>query len=163
MKYTIEQLRGFCNQGYFGSVNPTLIIDSFSAEFDFLSNFYPCRIEFEGEVYGSVEHAFQAGKSPDRAYRRRVRELSAARAKQLGRQIKIPSDWGIRRLPLMLSLLKQKFEFKSDLEELLDATYPAILIEGNSWKDTFWGVCNGKGENHLGKLLMQIREDILPF
>jgi hypothetical protein len=33
-----------------------------------------------------------------------------------------------------------------------------ILIEGNTWGDTFWGVCNGVGENNLGKTLMNVRE-----
>ena len=34
------------------------------------------------------------------------------------------------------------------------------LIEGNVWNDTFWGVCNGKGHNHLGKILMKVRDEI---
>lgn len=37
-------------------------------------------------------------------------------------------------------------------------TGDAELIEGNNWGDTFWGVCNGRGENMLGKLLMEIRD-----
>ena len=31
------------------------------------------------------------------------------------------------------------------------------LIEGNTWNDTYWGVCNGRGQNHLGKILMKVR------
>ena len=38
-------------------------------------------------------------------------------------------------------------------------TGDAILIEGNTWGDTYWGVCDGVGENRLGKLLMEVREE----
>jgi predicted NAD-dependent protein-ADP-ribosyltransferase YbiA (DUF1768 family) len=34
------------------------------------------------------------------------------------------------------------------------------LIEGNWWGDVIWGVCNGKGENHLGKILMEVRKEL---
>ena len=34
------------------------------------------------------------------------------------------------------------------------------LEEGNTWHDTYWGVCNGKGKNKLGKILMQVREEL---
>ena len=43
---------------------------------------------------------------------------------------------------------------------LLD-TGGAVLIEGNTWNDTFWGACNGKGLNHLGRILMTLRHDLL--
>jgi hypothetical protein len=42
---------------------------------------------------------------------------------------------------------------------LLD-TSDKVLIEENNWNDTFWGVCNGVGENNLGRLLMQVRGEI---
>lgn len=45
------------------------------------------------------------------------------------------------------------------LSEMLEATGDAELIEGNHWGDTFWGVCNGVGQNNLGKLLMAIRSE----
>ena len=34
------------------------------------------------------------------------------------------------------------------------------LVEGNTWSDTTWGVCNGVGENKLGRLLMIVRDMI---
>ena len=56
--------------------------------------------------------------------------------------------------------LKKKFTEHLDLQERLLATGDAILIEGNTWNDTYWGVCNGVGKNTLGQLLMKIREEI---
>jgi predicted NAD-dependent protein-ADP-ribosyltransferase YbiA (DUF1768 family) len=57
----------------------------------------------------------------------------------------------------MEQLLRQKFAGPRAF--LLAATSPAELIEGNTWHDTFWGVCDGIGENNLGRLLMKIRDD----
>ena len=34
------------------------------------------------------------------------------------------------------------------------------LIEGNNHGDTYWGIVNGKGENMLGKLLMEVRSEL---
>jgi len=60
----------------------------------------------------------------------------------------------------MFDLLCQKFYNDPRLKELLRATGDAELVEGNWWGDTFFGVCKGTGENHLGKMLMQVREQI---
>uniref|UniRef100_UPI00345E83CD NADAR domain-containing protein n=1 Tax=uncultured Duncaniella sp. TaxID=2768039 RepID=UPI00345E83CD len=46
------------------------------------------------------------------------------------------------------------------LAEKLIATGDAELVEGNYWHDTVWGVCDGVGENHLGKILMRVREEL---
>jgi predicted NAD-dependent protein-ADP-ribosyltransferase YbiA (DUF1768 family) len=42
----------------------------------------------------------------------------------------------------------------------LDATGDRKLVEGNYWHDTFWGVCNGVGENYLGEILMHVRQEL---
>lgn len=47
-----------------------------------------------------------------------------------------------------------------DLRDKLLATHPELLIEGNFWGGTFWGVCAGEGSNHLGRLLMKIRGEL---
>ena len=57
----------------------------------------------------------------------------------------------------MRDALIQKFSDKKLQKKLID-TGDAELIEGNWWGDKFWGVCEGEGENHLGKLLMEVRE-----
>lgn len=62
-------------------------------------------------------------------------------------------------LLVMRDLLQQKFS-NGILREQLLATGDQELIEGNTWGDTFWGVCNGEGQNVLGKMLMNIREEL---
>ena len=60
----------------------------------------------------------------------------------------------------MYKLLQQKFSKNSILGKKLEATGQQDLVENNTWNDTFWGVCNGKGQNNLGKLLMQVRKEL---
>ncbi len=55
--------------------------------------------------------------------------------------------------------IREKFK-DENLAELLKLTGDAKIVEVNLWKDTFWGVFNGKGENHLGKILMKVRDEI---
>ena len=46
------------------------------------------------------------------------------------------------------------------LTELLLSTEDSSLVEGNDWNDKFWGVCQGKGLNHLGRILMKVRKEV---
>lgn len=135
-------------------------IESFSGHHRFLSNFYACEILLDGEMYPSVEHAYQAAKTLDVDQRETIRRTAAASyAKRLGRRVTLRKDWEHVKLTIMLGLLRQKFQDER-LRRLLLRTAPLTLIEGNNWNDTYWGVCDGKGDNHLGRLLMQVREEI---
>jgi N-glycosidase YbiA len=135
-------------------------ITTFREEHEFLSNFWPCSIRFEGKVYPTVEHAFQAAKTDDEDERRRIREASyAGKAKKLGRAVRLRKDWESVKLGIMEALLREKFA-DPELRALLLATGERKLVEGNDWNDRYWGVCRGQGKNHLGKLLMRVREDL---
>ena len=136
-------------------------INSFSGDFEFLSNFYPCLISYELDLYPTIEHAFQAAKTFNTKDRYLIRNsITPGKAKKLGRKVSLRSDWNDVRIPIMTELILQKFTFFKDLENKLINTENSILIEGNHWGDTFWGVCNGIGENNLGKILMKVREQI---
>lgn len=133
------------------------MIDSFKDEYRFLSNFFPAQVTYEGLLYPSTEHAYQAAKTLDLNMREEIRKApTAGKAKRLGKDVKIRADWLEVRVGIMTDLLKQKFEHP-ELNEKLQATGNQDLVEGNTWGDVFWGVCKGSGENMLGKLLMQIR------
>lgn len=136
------------------------VIDSFRGEFGFLSNFYEATIYVEGMRYRSVEHAYQAFKTVDPWSRRLVREAKTpGEAKKLGKSVKLRPDWESVKVGLMRDFVRKKFE-NPFLQPLLLATGDAELIEGNTWNDTFWGVCRGVGENWLGKILMEIRQEL---
>jgi len=134
-------------------------IDRFSGEFRFLSNFSPSWVSFDGVKYRTVEHAYQAAKTVDEQDRHSIKEMyKPASAKQAGRLVRLRSGWEGIKLSIMKQLLKEKFKDEKLKEKLL-STDDALLIEGNHWGDIYWGVCNGVGENKLGKLLMEIRND----
>jgi len=137
------------------------VIDRFRGEFDWLSNFFLCQVEFEGMNFSNVEAAFQAAKCLDMKERERFFGLSGGQAKRLGRRVDLRSDWEEVKIEIMRQVLKSKFTQNSELREKLIATGDTELIEGNNWNDTFWGVCRGKGRNHLGKLLMEVRAELV--
>lgn len=125
-------------------------IDDFSGEYRFLSNFY----EYRGFC---VENYYQAAKTDDVGWKARILLAPTARdAKQWGRQAPMRPTWDDEKIAVMRSLLIVKFRATELAERLLD-TGNARLIEGNTWGDQFWGVCDGKGKNWLGKLLMETR------
>lgn len=134
-------------------------IDSFSGEHRFLSNFWPVSVQLDGREYPTVENAYQAAKTKKDSERIQFLDLTAGQAKRLGSKLILRKDWDRIKVPVMNYLLRQKFSVPY-LRDLLIQTGDAELIEGNDWGDTFWGVCNNVGQNHLGKLLMEIRSDI---
>ncbi len=143
------------------------IISSFSnrSRYGFLSNFFPCEIRYQGYRYKSVEHAFQAAKAVKNADRILIAAAgSPASAKRLGGKVERRKDWEDIKVSIMLKLLQRKFR-QDPLKELLLKTDDAILIEGNTWDDRFWGMTRMLGDewvglNMLGILLMMVREGL---
>jgi hypothetical protein len=84
---------------------------------------------------------------------------NAAIAKSLGGKMQLRKDWKEKKLDFMLYGVREKFKDQG-LAELLLSTEDATLIEGNDYNDKFWGVCRGKGLNHLGRILMRVRKEI---
>jgi ribA/ribD-fused uncharacterized protein len=139
-----------------------MAINSFEGDNAFLSNFYPSSIKVDDITYPTVEHAFQASKlDPDNLWvKTAISHLDTpGKAKRFGRKVTLRSNWEQIKNSIMLNLLRLKFS-NSALKFLLLETGDEELIEGNYWNDTYWGVCNGEGQNHLGKLLMQVREEL---
>lgn len=140
-------------------------IYSFSDNFRFLSNFYagPAPIRFESRDYPTVEHAYQAAKTMDRDIRKTISYLTAGQAKRYGGKLALRPGWDDMKIDVMRLLLREKFSHP-DMARKLQDTAGRELIEGNSWGDSYWGmITTGDhmfGDNHLGKLLMEIREEI---
>lgn len=137
------------------------MIDRFTGDYKFLSNFYPSPIQLGLFTYPTVEHAFHAAKTDDPTWIRKIREAQTpGQAKKLGHQLPLRSDWDQVRLSIMQSLIYIKFT-DPELKAKLLATGEDELVEGNTWNDKFWGLCSGVGQNHLGKILMKVRKDIV--
>lgn len=133
------------------------MIGEFQGDYRWLSNFWPCPVEYNDIAYPSVEHAYQAAKCVHQTDALSFVGLTAGQAKRQGKLVEHRLDWDEVKLWIMEQLLEQKFTMSTVLREKLLATGHQKLVEGNSWGDTFWGVCRGKGENHLGRLLMALR------
>lgn len=136
-------------------------ISRFTGHYSWLSNFHKSPIEVDGDRYLTVEHAFQAYKTLDLIERELVRNApTPAKAKQLGQRVTLRPRWDDMKLAVMERMLREKFARGTPLAAELVATGNRYLTEGNGWGDEFWGVYNGRGLNHLGRLLMKIREDL---
>lgn len=141
---------------------PTQAISGFKGPYSFLSNLYIATVVGDDkQVYASVEHAYQAAKTHSKKQRNQIRLAeSPALAKFLGKRATLRDDWDRVKDGIMLELLRSKFDRHPALRSMLIDTGDAELIEGNTWGDTYWGVCDGVGQNKLGKLLMQVREEL---
>lgn len=133
-------------------------VTKFRGHYGFLSNFYRHPFAWSGGTVTTAEHAFQAEKTLDPTWQARILAAPTAReAKALGRACPKRPDWEAARIEAMRQVLKAKFQVGTVLAERLEATGNRILQEGNTWGDTFWGICNGVGSNWLGQLLMEVR------
>lgn len=138
-------------------------IDFFRGQYSWLSNIFEAPMTAHVEEYGDVvfptaEHLYQAAKA------KHLHELvaiahcpSPGNAKRLGGKIALRDDWESIKVDVMRNVISLKFKHP-DLRRALVKTGDAELIEGNTWNDTFWGVCNGRGKNMLGKILMEERQ-----
>jgi hypothetical protein len=137
-------------------------IDRFFDEHRFLSNFYPAIVKVAGFTFPSVEHAYQAFKSNRKDIITKFCDpnMTAGQAKRLGKQLNIRKDWDDIKVELMYTLIRDKFTRHEDLKKKLLDTGIAELIEGNTWGDKTWGMCNGEGLNLLGQILMLVRSEI---
>ena len=136
------------------------VIDYFRGEYEFLSNFYLCDVEYDGLVYKSSEAAFQSAKTLDKVKRLDFLLMSPSKSKKEGKYLDLREDWEEVKAEIMLDVIWNKFMGNIDLARKLLATGDAELVEGNTWGDTYWGVCKGRGKNVLGEILMIVREDI---
>lgn len=149
----------------------TAPILKFKGEHEFLSNFFVYPVVYEGIQYPSSEHAYQAKKAMSEIDKIRISRLKTpGEAKREGRKIAIRPDWEEIKDQVMYDICVVKFNIPYFKTRLL-LTGDAYLEEGNTWHDNYWGVCvcgncpphrvfPPEQQNHLGKVLMRIREEL---
>lgn len=135
---------------------------TFRGEYAFLSNMYSASFEWDGRTYRNSEAAFQSAKSLDPAVRDEFSEMAGVTAKREGKKVLLRGDWESVKDGIMEEVVRAKFAQNSDLLKKLIDTEDMELVEGNRWHDTYWGIdlVSGKGENHLGIILMKIRAEL---
>jgi ribA/ribD-fused uncharacterized protein len=139
---------------------PSKPVKEFQGAMRFLSNFFTSTFEFEGVSYKNAEAAFQAQKTLDPAEREQFSNMTGAQARKAGRRVTLRDGWNDMRVDVMSQIVLAKFKQNAKLAKQLLDTGNAILEEGNTWGDTFWGVSEGRGENHLGRILMRVRQEL---
>lgn len=137
------------------------MITQFRGEYSWLSNMEELTvplIDDYGIRYYSTENYYQAGKTTNLEARKYIANLPPRKSKTEGRKLEVRKDWEDIKISVMEAALNQKFAIPM-YRDLLLATGNQHIQEGNTWNDQFWGVClkTGKGKNHLGTLLMNLR------
>ena len=134
----------------------------FKGDRRFLSNMYPCKIVIDSIEYPSTENYYMAMKfkGSDDEKMNQLSKCSPLESKKTAHKWKkfVRKDWEDVKVDVMRKALTAKFTQNTYLMELLINTKGLKLEERNDWKDTFWGTYLGKGDNMLGKLLMEIRD-----
>lgn len=128
------------------------------------SNLFKRPVTFEGLVYPTSEHAYQAGKARKPAVRDWILSaptpaLAAMAAHGLYVWDVVP-DWSKIKFDRMRGVLRAKFDQHDDLRQLLLSTGDARLVEVGTVSNAvnrLWGEVDGKGENMLGVMLMELR------
>lgn len=144
-------------------------ISGLQGPYRFLSNFHPSPMVFNLEAEDqtlsvkspTAEHACQASKAAViKDGLAILRCETPGDAKRAGRRVRHRPDWDQAKLSIMRRIVAAKFRQNPELARRLLATGQARLVETNTWNDTFWGVYRGQGQNHLGKILMDIRNNL---
>ena len=139
------------------------MITKFQNENRWLSNFATVKIVLDGLEFPSIEHAYMSAKSDDEEWKKFCSNPSnkAGDVKRQSRVITLKDNWNDIKINVMAECIKKKFNQEPFRTKLLE-TGTQHIQEGNRWNDKFWGVClkTNKGENHLGKLIMEIRDSL---
>ncbi|MEX2014943.1 MAG: NADAR family protein [Candidatus Saccharimonadales bacterium] len=150
-----------------------MAVERFREDNFFLSNMYPFERGIrtpDGEEVHTSEQLYLPAEFLRKSARLVLQQASDGfKAKGLMRPLRragfeTRKDWDAARIPAMKKCLLVKFVANPDLAEKLLETGEEELVEGNDRGDTFWGVSpmppEGKGENMLGKLLMETRASL---
>lgn len=126
-------------------------INSFLGRSSFMSNSYNCQFEWNGTKYNSVDEAMKWAEMSKMVFNLASSKTTSTMNYELIKEA---------RIEIMESILNAKFNQNPDLMEKLLETNGYKLLNCNHHKDTFWGInaYTWVGINHLGKLLMKIRE-----
>ena len=121
---------------------------------------------YQGVKYRTTENFYQAMKLPKDRLDLRA-EIAAMGPFEAKKQIRDKSKYTWRAdwtkdesIKVMEFILRVKFVPGTSWYEKLMKTGDEEIVEWNNWADLFWGkdVVTKEGDNHLGELLMKIRD-----
>ena len=135
----------------------------YEREFYMFSNFSAFAVKYDGDMWPTAEHAYQAKKFYDFDIRDKIKSArSAHEAKQIAKvfEHEMRDDWEEVKLIVMEEIIWAKLSQHPYIQEKLLQTREREIIE-DSHKDAFWGWGPDRdGENHLGKIWMHVRKEM---
>lgn len=133
------------------------MITEFRGKYAFLAISYPCPVEYDGVCYPCAETAFYAARCAYKTDRKRFLTLTGSEARKLSSGLTARNGWSDQKLSVLRDLLRVKFSEPLLQRRLLQTGTEELRYE-NPY-DTYLGVTEGKGANHLGRILTEIRSD----
>lgn len=146
----------------------------FQSELVYLSNFYPCELRYEGQVYSSAEQAFQHIKARDAGYLKLANDIlhtnNPYQLKHLGTKVVPKDEWIKSEVQTLKDVVKAKFEQNEVIRKhLINSPYTKFYEMTTSLK---WatGVATLHmpvdatafiGQNHHGLILEQLKQEFL--
>ncbi|MCF7843736.1 NADAR family protein [Candidatus Gracilibacteria bacterium] len=133
-------------------------------EFYVFSNYSSFMLEWKGKLYPTSEHAYHSEKFEDEKLKEELRNTRSAHDSQKfanANKDKRRSDWDDVKLGIMKEILKEKvLQHPYVMKKLIDSGQKELVED--SWRDNYWGWGPNKdGENHLGKLWMEVRDELV--
>ena len=127
---------------------------------NWFSNMIEVDIIINEKTYKSIENYYQSEKMTNDKDKEYIANLSPQQSKKEARKLSIRKDWDTYKFIAMRTALEAKFSIPKWKKKLL-STGNDMIIEWNNWNDKFWGVSinDNLGHNHLGLMLMDIRQN----
>ncbi len=138
----------------------------YTGEWHCFDPFSAYNVEYNGRVWMTVEHAYQAARFVDTSIVDKIYNASSpymakeiARKEKINKQV-IVSDWETQKLEVMRELIRLKIEQHPDVRKKLLESGDLLIVE-DSPTDSYWGRGEDwNGQNNLGKLWMEKREEL---
>jgi ribA/ribD-fused uncharacterized protein len=129
--------------------------------YGFMGNFFKARFFIYGRWWNFVEAPYQAEKTSVQSEKDEIwRAVKANDSRLLGQKVTMRPDWDEYKRFVMKECCMAKFLQHPDLRKQLMDTGDEELME-DSPVDWYWGCgADGTGQNVLGQVLMEIREEL---
>ena len=142
--------------------------------YGWLGNMAPFRIDYMGQRWLTSEALFQALRYDDLKVKEIIRAekspLSAKMKSKTNKDLMVVEPCSPEDLDNMRLCIRLKFEQNPVIKEKLKKTFPHEIVEDVTKRNSgarhdFWGARNKggvwTGQNHMGKLLMELRDVFL--
>lgn len=145
---------------------------AFQSHHAFLSNFYPCKVNYNAKQYNSAEHAYQHSRAVFLGFLTTADSVlnanKAEEAKRAASNLPNSKDWDATKQKVMKDIVQAKFSQNPELQNKLLNTGDYPLLEATY--DSYWGcglpltarkLKQGEwhGKNYLGIILAECRSE----